>query len=288
MKFNKIILGSLLMLAGAMTSCTSGQYWDEPGESATVYAFPKPTLTLNVDADDAFPETVEVTINRSNAGAKETVPVVFTPSKASAGILTGADEVTFEAGSRTATYVINISKDADVNVAYSATVQVEEPEDALIDVTADNQKYTLNFRRVLTLKWADAGEALCISDWVENEEPIAVPVQVATNWPVAGQKVVRLCSPYHVMEPQYANEEGNIDFIVDDDNNVVGLYSSWQYIGEKYDGEYMWLGIGYTGCTFTNEGNVYTINGVFATSEKNPYTALSLLTFETLTWQWNQ
>lgn len=244
-----------------LASCSEGQYWNEPSAPGQVVAFAKPAETLNIEADAEVPAVYEVTVSRNEAGAALTVPVAF---ESSSDVLSGPESVTFEAGCLTAKYPISIASTADILTPYTATLTLEQPEDALLHVNAKNLTFSFNFQRTITFEWADAGMSELYSvAWVENEEGVQVPVEECTNWPVAGERLFRLVSPYWYLEPEYAEQGYDIAFVTDDSGNALRMYSDWQYMGEVNEGEYYFFGTPAAyGCTFTSDGNHYTMDGV--------------------------
>lgn len=291
MKFNKFYIFAA-GVALAMTSCGEGQYWDEASNPAEVYAFPKPTETLSVPADGVAPSTYEITVMRNTSGAAVTVPVIFSEvnssgQEVSVGLLSGADEVTFPAGSNKAVYTINIADGLSAGTTYYAKISLEDPEVAdnqtQVDVNPNNKTFTFSISQAIN--WTAAGTAEAVSDWVGNTDPISIPVQYASNVVLSGgMKLYRLVSPYWVMEPDYAEEGYNLQFYVDADNNAAS-FPSWQSMGEFQQGYEFFIGCPASmGCSFTNDGDVYTLNGYIAYGEGAPQAYYSP---EVLVFQWS-
>ena len=264
MKLNKITAYFAAFAALAFTSCSEGQYWDEASNPGEVYAFVKPAETISIPANEAIPTSYSVTISRNVNTGSATVPVEF---KSGSDVLTGPSSITFEDGSYTAEYVISIASNAKAGVNYSADLTLEQPKNVLTHVKAENLKFAFKLSKVLILEWYDKGVAKTFSlDWVGNEEAVEIPVQQADNYPQDGVYICRLISPYWYLEPKYAEQGANIEFLVDENDNVLGLASSWQLIGEYVDG-YGNFFIGCPasqGCSFTNEGDIFTLAGFLA------------------------
>lgn len=287
MKLNKITVYAAAFVAVALASCTEGKYWDGVSNPGDVYAFAKPAETVNIPASENIPSSYDVIISRNNSGAATSVPVTFTPAKGSESVLSGASEVAFEAGSNSAVYTINIASGAKAGVNYSATIQLAQPQDAVVHVNANNLKFSFALSQELILNWVDNGVALTYSDWAKNADPVEIPVQEATNWPVDGQRLMRLVSPYWYLEPDYAAEGYNIQYYLDSDGNAAGMYANFQKMGEDYEeGVPLWFGCPANyGGYFSNEGAIYTMNGVvgYGTSA----TSVTAGWYETIMFQWS-
>lgn len=264
MKLNKITAYFAAFAALAFSSCSEGKYWDEASNPGEVYAFAKPAETISIPANEAIPTSYSVTISRNVNVGSATVPVEF---KSNSDVLTGPSSITFEDGSYSADYVINIATNAKAGIDYSADITLAQPENVITHVKAENLKFALKLSKVLVLEWYDKGVAKTYSlNWVGNEDAVEIPVQQADNYPQDGVYICRLMSPYWYLEPEYATQGANIEFLVDENDNVLGLASSWQLIGEYVDG-YGNFFIGCPasqGCSFTNEGDIFTLAGFLA------------------------
>lgn len=288
MKLNKITASFAAFAALAMVSCSEGQYWDEASNPAQVCAFAKPAESLSIPADGTIPSTYEVTVSRSTNGAESTVPVTF---KSNSPLLTGAESVTFPAGSTSATYTINIASGVKAGLTYTAQLTLGQPEDAITHVKEENLVYTFNLSQVLVLDWQDKGTALTYSySWVGNDDPIEIPVQEAVNWPTDGQRLMRLVSPYWYLEPEYCEEGHNIQFYLDDNGDALGMYAAYQYIGESDpDNGYFYFGCPAAyGGSFQNQGNLFVMSGVIGTAASATATTASPGWYETLAFQWSE
>ena len=278
-------LGSVLLLLGA---CSEGKYWDEPGDFGTTPVFPKPSQTMVYSVNDEIPSTFNVTIARATAGPAATVAVEIVVNEASASVFSGPAEVSFEAGALTTEYPISINEDnMALGTNYSIKLNLAVPENAPVKYPAGNMSYTLTMMQ--DYNWVSAGTAQCYSDWVGNSEtevPIAVQVQEAGGYSVEGQRLFRLVSPYFIMEPDYAEEGYNIQFITTTSGEAVMLSPTWQPIGEESDGMWFYVGTGYPGCSFFSEGDTYVINGLMAYTEGRDGTSLSPYNYEVFIFEW--
>lgn len=289
MKLLNIATALAVMSSMTLVSCSEGQYWTELSNPGTAVAFAKPAETVTVDAEDELPASWDVIVTRNSADGELTVPVTFTSTSE---VLSGPSQVTFKAGELSAVYQISIdTAEVELFTTYAATVELPEYEKSMVKVDPSNLSFTFSFTQNLTLAWEAAGTASTISlGWVGNEEPVDIPVYVATNWIYPGEKVVRLESPYWYLEPEYATKgQGDIMFIVDANDDVVRLYQPWQYIGEVSDGMYFMLGApaSYKG-SFTNDGNHYVLNGLIAYAESLTSTTLTPYAYEVLEFDWNK
>lgn len=284
MKLNKICYLAVGLVL-AMTSCKEGQYWDAASNPDTVYAFPKAAATISLLPADEVPSSYTVMITRNVAGPAVTVPVTFTSNS---DLLSGADEVVFEAGKLSALYTINIENNIEIGDKHTVTLTFEEQEpDANKTeevLPANNQKFTFTIGKDYT--WQTVGNALCISSFAGNEEPAKTTFQQAKEYNTDGNKLLRLMSPYYAMDPDYSEEGANIQFIVGPDNEAVEYAPAWQYTGESDSNGYYFLGApAEYGCSFTNEGDVYTIDGIEAVASSPNGGSLTLKYYDTFIFQ---
>ena len=268
MKINKIALSLLGVAALMLGSCSEGKYWNEPSNRGEVYAFPKPSENVRIPAEDEVPDYYEVKITRSIPGDAVTIPVTFTGDKE--GVLSGGSDVTFEKGAYTANYRINIDKSLmEDGFDYTASLSVEQPEDVMTQVNANNLKMQFTIRHILNLIWEPAGTAMAYSaGWLEMSASDAVEVQVekATNYPNARYDMYRLVSPYWHMDPEYAQEGYDIQFICYKGSSYrgYGLPEEDQNTGmidALEDGTPVNIFILAEGAKCRNTGTSYTISG---------------------------
>lgn len=114
--------------------------------------------------------------------------------------------------------------------------------------------------------WVSAGSCLMTSTWVGNSDPIRIKIQKAKE----GTGLYRLVSPYWVMEPDYCDEDiapsRHLQFVIDEEDGTAISVPTFIPLGEfnSSGAEYQWYFVttgslaGY--CSFTNEGNTYTLN----------------------------
>ena len=279
-KISYAIMASVAILT--LGSCSEGQYWNEPADKGNVVAFTKPAVNLSIAADATAPSSYEVTINRSQSQSEQTVDVTFETKDTK--VLSGPSSVTFKAGENTATYVITIGEIIP-GVNYAATLSVKNPEDALTHVAADNLKFNFNLTQQLT--WTAAGTA-SVTETLFSQGAFSVDMQVEEgNWPVAGQRLFRISNLYHNFFPEDMESGTELRFYTDDEGNALSMYQPWSYIGYVEDGEYFFFGCPAAyGGSFTNEGNVYIMNGVAGTA--GTLTGeVSPAYYDTIAFQWD-
>ena len=260
----KLAYASLAIVAAlSLGSCTEGQYWNDPESKGQAVAFAKPAVDISVPADGKAPATYEVTLSRTSSEKALTIPVKFATEQPD--VLSAPDEVTFEAGKSTATYVIKIGS-LMPGLQYSATV-TPEVEEGFTHVDSKNQSFSFNISQLLI--WKSAGTASVTSTtWVEN---VTADVAVEEgNWPVAGQRLFRLVDTYLALEPAEVGVEKGADirFLTDDSGKALDMFQAWSYIGENdsTNGYYFFGCPAAYGGSFTSEGNKYVMAGVIGYS----------------------
>lgn len=278
---------SLALLAAVLTSCSEGKYWDDVDVAVSYCSFPKSAVTVSVPATEAIPSTVDITVTRNSNQGEETFPVSF---KSSSPLITGPASVTFPAGQSETSYTLSLAPGLKAGINYTASLALTKPEGCVVTLPDANMACNFTISKVLVLDWQPAGKALLQSlNWVEGVS-VEVPVQEAVNYPADDRRLIRLESPYWYLEPDYAEQGANIQFFVDPDGNALGMYSTFQYIGE-YDSD---NGYFYFGCpsnyggSFTNKGDVYTMAGVIGTAAKLNAAAKDVEAgwYETLQFKW--
>ncbi|MDE6006439.1 MAG: hypothetical protein K2G67_02670 [Muribaculaceae bacterium] len=240
MKFKNITLSMLAVGAFALTSCSPGQYWDEPSLSSDALAFANPSQVTLIPAEGAFPSTCTVTVSRSNADTElivplfegavktptdaekdllqpgqvlikvvgQTDPVAVTPpvilfSQKSTELSLTQTEVKFAKGSYTADINLNVDTElVEPGFDYEANFSLVLPDDVNITENSANKKCSFTIRQAVILKWEDAGTASLTSAIMGNKEPIEVKVEVASNYPDKKYALYRLVSPYHAIDPE--------------------------------------------------------------------------------------
>ena len=122
MKFKNIALSALSLTMLALTSCSEGKYWDGPKSYGEAYAFAKPSLTVEIPADDDMPSVYNVTVSRADASTEATIDVTF---ETKTDCLSGPSTVTFEKGKLTAEYPISIDASLiEPGFDYAATIKL--------------------------------------------------------------------------------------------------------------------------------------------------------------------
>lgn len=255
----------LAAMAASMTSCND-EYWDQDYPDGATYAFPKPVYTVNVAEGTEIPASYEIIMTRNNSGAEVSVPV---EAKFSDPALSGAQSVTFAAGSNTAVYTINVDPAIPGGASFSVSLKLADDLYSKVDTLHNKCKFTLN----TPYAWESAGKAAVMSAWAGNEAPVDVPVQRATNY--AGTGVLyRLVSLYYYLEPDYADEGYGIQFLLDSDGAPMRYFPNIQEMGEgdNTNGDYAlgcWADGAY-GTSFTREGDTYTIVALLCTNKNTP------------------
>lgn len=285
MKLNKltVFLGSLA--AVAFVSCSEGKYWNEPSTVSEVYAFAKPSETLSIPADSQIPTSFDVTISRNTTAGDATVPVEF---KSNSPLLTGPSQISFASGSSSATYTISIANGVKAGLDYQATLSLAQPKDSLEIVKKENLKFTFKLSQVLVLKWEAAGTAATTETCFGASEPTDVPVLKAVNWPIEGEQLMKLESPYYYMFGEDSAKGCDISFILDDQDNAVSMQKAWQYTGIIYDGSYLFFGTpAEYGGYFLNDGNYYQMKGILG-GASSPTGTPSPAYYETISFEWTK
>lgn len=286
MKLNIFKSSIFLLVVGTLVSCSEGKYWDEPSNPGSVYAFVKPAETVSVPATDPFPSTYEVTVSRNNPSGDISVPVIV---KSSSPSITGPATVNFANGETSAKYTLSFSDGLFAGISYSVTLTLEQPEDVLTQVKPENLVFDFKISKVLVLQWVSAGSAPTYSDWGGNEDPIDIPVEIATNYPSSDVRLCRLIEPYKYLDPTYTPDSANLEFFIDNDGNAAEMGAAWQYMGQNDSEE----GYYFFGCPadyggeFYNEGNVYVMSGIVGTAPTIDGKNVSPGWYETIMFQWD-
>lgn len=278
MKLTKIYASIAVLASLAMASCSEGKYWDSPSNPGEVYAFAKPAETVTLGGTDEVPATFDVVVGRNNKGASVTVPVTFA---ANSNSMTGASEVTFEAGSATAVYKINIAPDLQIGTTYTATVTLPQPTDSLTVAKAENRTFTLNVSK--NYIWSSIGKGKFFDAWVMDNATEEYTVEIMK---ADGFNRYRVMSPYKEYYstlgpaswenwigstgPSYIefweNANGKLSFNSYNtglyyqavSSQPIGAYSWSAFSGGSYTGDYdVWYAPG-----FAVLSPVYYINGV--------------------------
>lgn len=277
MKFNKsMIFMAMLAVTSMFASCSEGQYWDEYTEEGATYSFNSVSSSLSYKPADTVPSEVTVTVIRKDAGAAETLPVTV---EISGTALSAPAEVSFEAGKASAEYVISVGEIA-TGTTHTAKISFDKE---LVSVSG-NSSYTLTMKKDYT--WEAAGSCIMASDWAQTKAE--VDIEKAKEY--TGGHLYRLVSPYYVLEPNYCPKPGyHVQFYLDESYEPAGL-PRLQDIGEASSkgGNYhlFYFADGSYGCAFTREGDVFTINAVWAYGPVDG--SYGLYTYATEMFKWTE
>lgn len=255
MKFNKsMIFMAMLAITAMFASCSEGEYWDGYTEEGAKYSFNSSSSSYNYKPADTAVSEVTITVVRKEAGAAETLPLTV---ETSSDVLSAPAEVTFEAGQASAAYTIAVGE-IPTGTTHTATVSFDSELASVSGISS----YTLTIKRDYT--WEAAGSCIMTSYWAGVRDEISI--EKAKEY--TGGYLYRLVSPYYVLEPNYCPKPGyHVQFYLDENYEPAGL-PRIQDIGEasSYGGNYnlFYFADGSYNCAFTREGNVFTINAVWA------------------------
>lgn len=263
MKFNKISLAVLLAFAGLFASCSDEGYWDKATPSATaLYSFSSSSISYSYTPADELPTTVEVIVHRGTTSGAVTLPVTATFSS---DVLSGPESVSFADGSSTAVYSIAVdTAEVDLGESFTASLSLDS---AAVSVSG-KQTCTLTYGYDYT--WTSAGTAAFVSGLFGND-PVEVVVEQATE----ATRLYRLVDPYYTISKKYAPSKGYyIQFTLDSSNNASAVSPTEQASGLVVGSSLYLLCDAAAGgaYSFTNDGNVFTIKGYFATYASGTYT----------------
>lgn len=272
MKLNKILTSFALIAGMTLVSCSEGKYWDDVTSPEGVYGFAKPSQTVNIPSDQEMPSSYTIQVRRSTAGPEVTIPIKH---KANNDFLSGAPTVTFPAGSMVADYKIDIAPGTDAGIYYEDILTLEVPEDAPIKENDADLQLTFNLYH--EMNWVYGGTAKLTGTGqyaTADGQTVDVVVEVATNWPKENEKMCRLVSPFHAIDPSKADKGNDIWFILDEYSEPWKMYEPYQYTGimsKNWDDEeddadyYVFFGINNT-LDFRSNGSVFTMKGKVALS----------------------
>ena len=118
---------------------------------------------------------------------------------------------------------------------------------------------------IIDYTWVSAGSCLMTTSLVEDSDPIRIQIQKAKE----GTGLYRLVSPYWVMLPGLCKKEiaptRHLQFVIDEEDGTAISVPQFIPLGifDSDSGtEYQWYFVGSLKdyCSFTNEGNTYTLN----------------------------
>ena len=268
MKLNIFAASFALFASVAMMSCSEGQYWDEVSHEGDVYGFAKPAETVRIPSAEAVPEFYTILIRRSNPDGELTIPVSH-DDKTGLNMFSGEPTVTFPAGSLVAEYRINIAPGAEPGLYYNDKITLDASEESG-KIHIDEANLTLTFSLYHELNWVSGGKATLTASGVfetaENES-VEVEVEVATNWPKKREKMCRLVSPFHQLDPKAVPSGYDIWFVLDNYNEAYKMYEPYQFSGYiDEEAGYLFFGTPSGKGRFTSKNDVFTMSGVLTAS----------------------
>lgn len=266
MKLNIFAVSFALLAGMSMMSCSEGQYWDEVSHEGDVYGFAKPAETVRIPSAEAVPEFYIIHVHRSNKNGELTIPVTHSDKT---GMFSGEPTVTFPDGSLVADYKINIAPGAEAGLYYNDKITLAAPEEEG-KIHIDKADLTLAFSLYHELNWVSGGKAtltaLGLFETAENES-VEVEVEVATNWPKKREKMCRLVSPFHQLDPKAVPAGYDIWFILDDYNEAYRMYETYQFSGYiDEEAGYLFFGTPSGKGRFYSKNDVFTMSGVLTAS----------------------
>ena len=280
---------SLLMFAVAAVafcSCSDEGYWEPYEIEETQYSFAQAKQSYSLTATDSL-SSVTVTVYRNTKGAAVTLPLNVEISDPY--VLSVADScVTFAAGSNIAEFELLVDESyIAMGTTYSAKFSFVVDT---VNFTENNYSVSGNKSHQVSIvkdyTWVSAGKVYMASNWAGAYATI--PVENAKEYNTNGNKLYRLCSPYYYLEPSYCPKPGShLQFILDANANAVTISPTFQAIGEAASAGGEWFFYFHPNaayCSFTNEGNVYTMNGAWAYTDAAGNAALSQYATELFQW----
>lgn len=290
MKLDKLMKSmAMLTVATLFAGCSTDGYWDKAPEVGEVkYTFDQKEVTYSVGGTEVLTE-IKVPMTRNTQSGTSTVSVTAQFSDAA---LSGPAEVTFADGSNTAVYTISVG-DIQVGVAYKAKLVIATDDASAAAVT----ETTVNLSK--SYSWVSAGSVQFYSSWsgmIGDEGLAGDGVKVEVQKADGGDGLYRLVSPYYISETAAGatgvtlKEGYHIQFMVNAaDGKAIGFPSAVQRMGEASadDGNYYFAyTAGKNNCSFTNDGNMYVINGLIGYDEGG--SNVNLGWYETVAFIWNE
>lgn len=287
MKLYKSLFMTVLA-AVAFTSCSDEGYWEKYEMTETQYSFDQATQSYSLAAADVLP-SVTVTLSRSTNVGETTLPLSVSFDN---DIMSVEDTtVTFVDGSYTAELVVNIDETGIVmGTSYTANIAFVVDSVNFFEhnySVSGNKSHAISVIKDYT--WESAGVVYMASNWAGGYA--YVPVENAKEYADEnGYKLYRLNSPYYYLEPSYCPKPGaHIQFFLDADANAVTISPAVQAIGESASAGGEWFFYYHPQaeyCSFTNEGNVYTMKGAWAYTDAAG--DLYLYDYATEMFQWTE
>lgn len=279
MKYINKTWGLLFLLTTLLfTACSTDQ--EGPFYTETGVAFSSGTLTgvLVLPDDPTF--TVDVFRSGTSGTLSGKVSITTNPTLDGCTVT----DYSFAEGEAKSAVTVNVSP-----LKIGGTLKITLTIDGTDVAVGGTNQTTLTVSKDYT--WLPAGKALFSCGWSGEEVETEVAIQKAKE----SNGLFRLVSPYYYSE-KAAEAEGvtleeghHIQFQLDEDNGApIGFPSHPQSIGEA-DGDYGNLYFaytpGYNNCSFTNNGNVYSINGLIAYDGEGE---IQLGWYETIIFVWKE
>lgn len=232
----KILKHTLLAVAAVsmLTACNDDGYWSQYNTPEEYYAFPNDYVETSFDGSNV-PATYDVVVLRSEAGDEVTVPVsaVFSDNA-----ISGPSSITFAKGSREAIYSISINSsiapgeyEAQLELPYVETTYGKSDVDETSDLyrpnaipVEGNTVCSVVIIRDYTFSIAAGSAQVQSLWWMENETPVTVEIQKASDYAGPGQ-LFRLYSLYHKLGDPNDGKDNSFQFYVDDSGAALALPS---------------------------------------------------------------
>jgi len=237
-------------------------------DGAQFYIFDNTPSSLSFLPSDEQKFVIKVGRDKTVAESAATIELVIDdPDNA----FTLPSAITFEAGATESD--IPVTFNFDLGQKSTLTVSFAE-SDAYV---YGKSKCTISVLRDYV--WVSAGVAEMTSSWAGTT--VDVPIQFAQG---SNPFRYRLESPYYYLEPDYCEFPGyNIVFELDENYNAAN-FPALQEIGEEADNGNPIMMYGFTGNSFTNVGNVFTIIAHFVYVNGSSYSGWANMK-ETFVWK---
>ena len=244
--------------AMAFTSCSDEGYWEKYEMTETQYSFDQSKQSFSLAATDALP-SVTVALSRSTNVGETKLPLIVEFDNA---IMSVADtNVVFADGSYTAELVVNIDEaNIVMGTAYNANITF-----VLDSINFFEHNYSISGNKSHSISvikdytWVAAGKGIYASSW--TGEQFAVSFEKAEEYAdEAGRGYYRF-APYKAgyYIPFYVDASGNAS------ECPAGSYATGMSGVEFYHNPAHSSYGGY--CYFSNEGNTFTLAGIWNTSD---------------------
>lgn len=229
-------------------------------------AFEQTALTFRYTPADEIADTVPFVLRRSNAAQAMSMKVELDSSDPS--ILSCSIEedstVVFKEGCLTDTVWVYFDKNKyAIGKEYTLDITLVEDSGRVEASATSELSATVSF--FVDYNWVSAGSCLLTTDWAEEGTPaVRVPIQKAAE----ADGLYRLVDWLAYVEPDYAAKGYHLQFVLDDDYNLLGLAGGMQYVGEDDGTDDIWAyySTAYPQyCTVATDGNEYEFSCLFGT-----------------------